>query len=61
MLEAEVDGAWREIARGSAIGHKKIDSFGSLQAAAVRLRVTRSAAEPIIRRLPVFHVGSRGG
>ena len=58
VLEAQVDGAWREVARGTAIGHKKIDFFPAVQATAIRLRVTRSAAEPILRRLAALHVGT---
>ena len=58
VLEAQVDGQWRQIVQGVSIGHKKIDLFHPVEAAKVRLRVTRSAAEPIIRRLAVFNVDS---
>jgi alpha-L-fucosidase len=54
VLEALVDGQWTELARGTAIGHKKIDRFLPVTTDKVRLRVLRSAAEPLIRRLAVF-------
>jgi alpha-L-fucosidase len=57
VLEAPVDGAWREVCCGSAIGRKKIDSFAALAAWRVRLRVIQAACEPLIRRLGVFHCG----
>jgi alpha-L-fucosidase len=50
------DGTWRPLCEGTAIGHKKIDRFASVEASKVRLRVTRSAAEPRIRRLAAFSV-----
>jgi alpha-L-fucosidase len=57
VIEALVDGAWREVCRGSAIGHKKIDRCDAVETTKVRLRVTQSAAGPLIRRLAVFFVG----
>lgn len=51
VLEAYADGAWTELKRGSAIGHKKIDAFAPVAAEKLRLRVTQAAAEPVIRRL----------
>jgi alpha-L-fucosidase len=56
VVEGLGDGQWKELSRGSAVGRKKIDCFSTTQVGAVRLRVTRSAAEPIIRRLAVFQV-----
>ena len=49
VLEAFVDGAWLELTRGSAIGHKKIDAFAPVSADKVRLRVLKSAASPRIK------------
>lgn len=62
-VEGYVDGQWRALATGSSVGRKKIDVFPPVQVSRVRLRVTRFAAEPIIRRLAVFHVTelSQGG
>jgi len=54
VLEASVDGAWREIASGTAIGHKKIDRFEPVEVSQVRLRVTARTAEPVLRKLAVY-------
>ena len=54
VLEALVDGQWKELTRGTAIGHKKIDQVSPVRAAQVRLRAVRSADEPLIRRFAVF-------
>lgn len=55
VLEAEQeDGAWVEVIRGSAIGHKKIDSFAAIRTKQLRLRVTKCAALPLIRYFKVF-------
>jgi len=53
VVEGEVDGAWRELARGTAIGHKKIDRIEPTEVTKVRLRVLRGAERPIIRNLAV--------
>lgn len=54
VLEGRVSGQWRELHRGSAIGHKKIDRFDAATVDAVRLRVTKSAGRPLIRRFAAF-------
>jgi alpha-L-fucosidase len=54
VIEGEVKGKWRELASGTAIGHKKIDRFKPVEVTRVRLRVTARAAEPIIRKLAVY-------
>ncbi len=54
VVEGLVDGQWRELARGTAIGHKKIDRIAPVTAANVRLRIVRSAGEPMIRSMAVF-------
>lgn len=57
VLEGLVDGTWKELCRGTAIGHKKIDKFVPIRVSAVRLRVTESVGTPQIRRLAVFRTG----
>jgi alpha-L-fucosidase len=60
VVEAWADGGWREIARGAAIGHKKIDRLAApVETEKVRLRVTKSAAEPILRKLAVYDTTAR--
>lgn len=57
VLEALAeDGGWAELARGSAIGYKKIDEFQAVSAIAVRLRVLEADASPMIRSLAVYGV-----
>lgn len=54
VIEALIDGSWKKIAEGTAIGHKKIDRFEPIKVSRVRLRVLKSAAPPIIRKLAVY-------
>ena len=39
--------AWKEICRGSAVGHKRIDRFAPVEVSRVRWRALDSMAEPI--------------
>lgn len=54
VVEGLVDGSWQTLAEGTAIGHKKIDKFDPVRVASVRLTVTESVGEPMIRQLAVF-------
>lgn len=54
VIEGRVGGTWKELAKGTAIGHKKIDRIAPVEVDAVRLRSVKSAAEPLIRKLAVF-------
>jgi len=54
VIERRGTGAWQEWARGTAIGHKKIDVGPATPTAEVRLRITRSAGTPDIGRFAVF-------
>ena len=55
VVEGMVDNQWRELSRGTSIGHKKIDRFVPVMCNKVRLRCTKSLAEPIIRRFAAFN------
>ncbi|NNM87205.1 MAG: alpha-L-fucosidase, partial [Phycisphaerae bacterium] len=55
-VEGLMGGEWRELCRGTAVGRMKIDVFPPAIADKLRLRVTRSVGEPIIRRFAAFHV-----
>jgi len=57
VVEGLVGAEWRELCRGSAIGHKRIDRFPPAEVSGIRLRCIESAGEPIIRRLAAYHVG----
>jgi alpha-L-fucosidase len=50
-LDAMIDGAWKSVAKGTAIGHKRIEVLPRTKVQAVRLRIIQSVGEPIIRRL----------
>lgn len=54
VLEGLVDGDWKPLATGTAIGHKRIDRFPPIEVEGIRLRVTEAVGEPIIRRLAAF-------
>ncbi|MCB1124944.1 MAG: alpha-L-fucosidase [Verrucomicrobiae bacterium] len=56
VIEGLADGQWRPLQKGISVGRKKIDLFQPVLVSRVRLRVTRAAAEPIIRRLAVHYV-----
>jgi alpha-L-fucosidase len=58
-VEGQIDGAWQQIASGTAIGHKKIDRVAPVRVTGVRLRVIDSTAAPRIRRLAVFGPGAQ--
>jgi alpha-L-fucosidase len=51
-----IDGQWNELCCGTAIGHKKIDRLKPVKVAKVRLRCTKAAATPHIRKLAVYHI-----
>ena len=46
---------WTEVARGQAIGHKRIDRFAPVTASRVRLNILSSSAEAHIREFQLFH------
>jgi alpha-L-fucosidase len=55
-IEGLVSDQWKELCRGTSIGHKKIDQFAPTEMSKVRLRIVKSAAEPLIRKLAVYAV-----
>ncbi|HPO14369.1 MAG TPA: alpha-L-fucosidase [Candidatus Hydrogenedentes bacterium] len=57
VLEGLQNGTWKELCKGSAIGHKKIDQFKPIAVEKIRLHITASAAEPIIRKLAAYSIG----
>jgi alpha-L-fucosidase len=46
--------AWKQVAAGSCIGHKRIERIAPCEARKYRLRIIGSIAEPQIRKLAVF-------
>ncbi len=54
VIEGRVDNKWNKVAEGISIGHKKIDRFRPVLVDGVRIRVTKFAAEPLVRKLAVY-------
>jgi alpha-L-fucosidase len=54
VIEGDAGGQWKELARGAAIGHKKIDRIAPVEVSEVRLRCVKFAGRPAIRRLAVY-------
>jgi alpha-L-fucosidase len=53
-IEAYVSGKWVGLAKGRAIGHKRIDRFAPVTASRVRLNILSSSAEAHIREFQLF-------
>jgi len=58
-IEAWVNGGWKALAEGSAIGHKKIDAFEAVTASRVRLEILSSTNEAQVREFELFNTGGR--
>ena len=54
VVEGRTSDGWKPLAKGTMIGHKKIDRFKPVKVSEVRLRVTKQAAPPIIREFAVY-------
>ncbi len=54
-VEAFVDGNWKEIAKASTIGYKRILRFPSVRATKVRFNITDSKAPPVISNIGLFN------
>ena len=56
VIEAEVDGKWKVISEGQTIGHKRIEHFDPVTAAALRFTVTESLNENAeMRKIALFN------
>ncbi|XEC95697.1 alpha-L-fucosidase [Paenibacillus tarimensis] len=56
VLDAEIAGEWVEVAQGSAVGHKKIDRFDTVQTTCLRLRVLESLNQPLVRSFSAYYI-----
>jgi hypothetical protein len=58
IIQALIDGKWKQVASGAAVGGRKIDRFPSIRAAGVRVHFTSArakvAAKPAIERFAAF-------
>lgn len=55
-IEVYREGKWIAVAKGQAIGHKKIDHFTPVSVSRVRLNILSSSAEAHIREFQIFDV-----
>ncbi|MBN1343400.1 MAG: alpha-L-fucosidase [Phycisphaerae bacterium] len=60
VVEAWEGGQWKEIAKGTTVGYKKLDRFGDVTASRVRFRIIRCRANPTIRELGLFRAPGLG-
>jgi len=58
VIEGRLNGEWQTICQGTAIGHKKIDSFKQIETNQIRLRNLLAADTPIIRKLAAYNTGA---
>ena len=49
-IEARIDGAWKTVAEGQTVGHKRIDRIAPITATALRFVCVESVAEPVSLR-----------
>jgi alpha-L-fucosidase len=58
VVEAKMDGAWKPIATGTCIGHKRIHRLdGPVTSGHLRLKINAATATPLIRRLAIYDEG----
>ncbi len=55
-IQGLVDGSWKTLVNGTAVGHKKFDHFDPTQVAAIRIHVLQSVGEPIIKKIALYRV-----
>ncbi|MDP2915662.1 MAG: discoidin domain-containing protein, partial [Candidatus Aminicenantes bacterium] len=55
VLDAWTGGEWKEIARATTIGYKRLLRFREVTASKVRVRITRSRAAPTLSNFGLFH------
>ncbi len=53
-LEALVDGNWKELAKATTIGYKRILRFPSVEATKIRFNITDSKACPLISNIGIY-------
>ncbi len=54
-VEALVDGAWKELAKGTTIGYKRILRFPAVAATKVRFNITGSKSCPVISNIGIYN------
>ena len=56
MVQGKTPEGWKELCRGSCIGHKYIARFEEEEVSSLRLVINKSLAEPFIREFSAFRV-----
>lgn len=54
-VEALVDGSWKELAKGTTIGYKRILRFPAVAATKVRLNITGAKGCPVISNIGIYN------
>ncbi len=54
QIETFTDGEWKEIAKGTTIGYKRILRFNTVQATNLRLTITDSKSCPLISNIEIY-------
>ena len=54
VVEGLVGETWQKLCEGISIGHKRIEKLDAAEVSGIRLRCTKSAAVPRIRKLAVY-------
>jgi alpha-L-fucosidase len=54
-IEALVDGNWKELAKGTTIGYKRILCFPSVKATRLRFNITDSKSCPVISNIGIYN------
>lgn len=55
-VEGWVDSQWKLLCKGSAVGRMKIDPFTTVTVSKIRLQITKSVNEPLIRSFSIYNV-----
>lgn len=53
-IEVRNSGRWKEMAAGSAVGHKRIQQFDPVRASSIRLHIVEADGEPQVKKFAVF-------
>lgn len=54
IVEGLINGKWEKICDGESVGYKRIQQFEPINASGVRLKITDSIAEPLIKNFSVY-------
>lgn len=55
-LECLVNGSWKPVASGQSVGNKRIEKFDSIDCQSVRISVSKSSAEPLVKNFSAYRV-----